>query len=75
MLRYAHISITLNNPLSSKGVFTYYNVLRWCTGARPIPVEIPRTYEEDDKWGYMETEFYNDIIQMDFADDTADMSE
>ena len=36
---------------------------RWCTGARPIPMEILRTYEEDDKWGYMETAFDDEIIQ------------
>lgn len=35
---------------------------RWCTGARPIPMEILRTYEEDDKWGYMETAFDDEII-------------
>lgn len=35
---------------------------RWCTGARPIPMEILRTYEEDDKWGYMETAFDDEVI-------------
>ena len=35
---------------------------RWCTGARPIPMEILRTYEEDDKWEYMETAFDYEII-------------
>ena len=35
---------------------------RWCTGARPIPMEILRTYEEDDKWEYMETTFDDEII-------------
>ena len=35
---------------------------RWCTGARPIPMEILRTYEDDDNWGYMETSFDNEII-------------
>lgn len=35
---------------------------RWCTGARPIPIEILRTYEDDDKWEYMETAFYDEII-------------
>lgn len=35
---------------------------RWCTGARPIPMEILRTYEEDDKWEYMETAFDDEII-------------
>lgn len=35
---------------------------RWCTGARPIPMEVLRTYEEDDKWGYMETAFDDEII-------------
>ncbi len=35
---------------------------RWCTGARPIPMEILRTYEDDNNWGYMETSFDNEII-------------
>ena len=35
---------------------------RWCTGARPIPMEILRTYEEADKWEYMETAFDDEII-------------
>lgn len=36
---------------------------RWCTGARPIPMEILRTYEEDDKWEYME-ELIKDSISV-----------
>lgn len=35
---------------------------RWCTGARPIPMEILRTYEDDNNWGYIETSFDDEII-------------
>ena len=35
---------------------------RWCTGARPIPMEILHTYEDDNNWGYIETSFNDEII-------------
>lgn len=35
---------------------------RWCTGARPIPMEILHTYEDDNNWGYIETSFDDEII-------------
>lgn len=35
---------------------------RWCTGARPIPMEILHTYEEDDDWIYIEDSFRDEII-------------
>ena len=35
---------------------------RWCTGTRPIPMEILRTYEDDDNFGFMETAFDDEII-------------
>ena len=35
---------------------------RWCTGARPIPMEILHTYEDDNNWGCIETSFDDKII-------------
>lgn len=35
---------------------------RWCTDARPIPMEILHTYEDDNNWGYIETSFDDEII-------------
>lgn len=35
---------------------------RWCTGARPIPMEILHTYEDNNNWGYIETSFDDEII-------------
>lgn len=35
---------------------------RWCTGARPIPMEILHTYEDDNNWEYIETSFDDEII-------------
>lgn len=35
---------------------------RWCTGARPIPMEILHTYEDDNNRGYIETSFDDEII-------------
>ena len=35
---------------------------RWCTGARPIPMEILHTYEDDNNWEYIENSFDDEII-------------
>lgn len=35
---------------------------RWCTGARPIPMEILHTYEDDNNWECIETSFDDEII-------------
>lgn len=35
---------------------------RWCNGARPIPLDIIRCYEEDDNWDVMEDDFEEKII-------------
>ncbi len=35
---------------------------RWCTGTRPIPLEIIRTYEDDNGWNAMENDFKDYII-------------
>ena len=35
---------------------------RWVSGARPIPVEIIKTYDEDDEWDVMQNDFRDYII-------------
>lgn len=35
---------------------------RWCKGNRPIPLEIIKTYEEDNGWNAMTDDFENYII-------------
>ena len=35
---------------------------RWCNGARPIPLDIIRCYEDDDNWDVMEDDFEDKII-------------
>ena len=35
---------------------------RWCNGARPIPLDIIRCYEDDDNWDVMEDDFEEKII-------------
>lgn len=35
---------------------------RWCSGARPIPLDIIRCYEEENCWGRMTEDFRNKII-------------
>jgi tetratricopeptide (TPR) repeat protein len=35
---------------------------RWVSGARPIPVEIVKTYDEDDEWDVMQNDFNDYII-------------
>ena len=35
---------------------------RWCNGARPIPIDILKTYEDEDEWDTMEEDFRDKII-------------
>lgn len=35
---------------------------RWCNGARPIPIDILKTYEDEDEWDTMEDDFRDKII-------------
>lgn len=35
---------------------------RWCNGARPIPIDILKTYEDEDEWDTMEDDFIDKII-------------
>lgn len=35
---------------------------RWCNGARPIPLDMIRCYDEDDNWDVMEDDFEKKII-------------
>lgn len=35
---------------------------RWCNGARPIPIDILKTYEDEDEWDTMGDDFRDKII-------------
>ena len=35
---------------------------RWCNGARPIPIEIIRTYDDDERWDKMRNDFNKKIL-------------
>ena len=35
---------------------------RWCNGARPIPIDILKTYEDEDEWDTMGEDFRDKII-------------
>lgn len=35
---------------------------RWCNGARPIPVEIIKTYDDDNRWDKMSNDFDEKIL-------------
>lgn len=56
-------SAYLNDELSSGEIYAEYNTMysRWCTGARPIPMEILRIYE-DNNFEVMEEDFRCKII-------------
>ncbi len=57
-------SAYLNDELSSGEIYAEDNTMysRWCTGARPIPMEILRIYEENN-FEVMEEDFRCKIIQ------------
>ena len=56
-------SAYLNDELSSDEIYAEDNTMysRWCTGARPIPMEILRIYEENN-YDVMEKDFRCKII-------------
>ena len=35
---------------------------RWCNGTRPIPIDILKTYEDEDEWDTMKDDFRDKII-------------
>ncbi len=56
----AYLDDTLTAPDLIADDTTMYS--RWCNGARPIPIDILKTYEDEDKWDTMEEDFRDKII-------------
>lgn len=57
-------SAYLDDELTGSELIAEDNTMysRWCNGARPIPLDIIRCYEEDDNWDVMEDDFEEKII-------------
>lgn len=57
-------SAYLNDELTGLEITAEDNSMysRWCNGARPIPLDIIRCYEDDDNWDVMEDDFAEKII-------------
>lgn len=57
-------SAYLDDELTGSELIAEDNTMysRWCNGARPIPLDIIRCYEEDDNWDIMEDDFEEKII-------------
>lgn len=57
-------SVYLGSRNAGDTIYSEDNTMysRWCTGARPIPMEILRTYEDDKNFAVMEDDFRDEII-------------
>lgn len=57
-------SVYLGSRNAGDTIYSEDNTMfsRWCTGARPIPMEILRTYEDDENFDVMEDDFRDEII-------------
>lgn len=57
-------SVYLESRNADDTIYSEDNTMfsRWCTGARPIPMEILRTYEDDENFDVMEDDFRDEII-------------
>lgn len=57
-------SAYLDDELTGSELIAEDNTMysHWCNGARPIPLDIIRCYEEDDNWDIMEDDFEEKII-------------
>ena len=57
-------SVYLGSRNADDTIYSEDNTMfsRWCTGARPIPMEILRTYEDDENFDVMEDDFRDEII-------------
>ena len=57
-------SAYLDDELTGSELIAEDNTMysRWCNGARPIPLDIIRCYEDDDNWDVMEDDFEEKII-------------
>lgn len=57
-------SAYLDDKLTGSELIAEDNTMysRWCNGARPIPLDIIRCYEDDDNWDVMEDDFEDKII-------------
>ena len=57
-------SVYLGSRNADDTIYSEDNTMysRWCTGARPIPMEILRTYEDDKNFDVMEDGFRDEII-------------
>ncbi|MCM1221980.1 MAG: hypothetical protein NC548_46660 [Lachnospiraceae bacterium] len=57
-------SVCLDDELSASDIYTeeHTRYSRWCTGVRPIPMEIVRAYEKEGQYDVMRADFRNKII-------------